>query len=868
MKKINLIRRFSFLSLISMLVFGYAFGTLLGNAMEKSMFNKSVVETADIVLANVVKHFKPKHLRDPKTGRKYEKFQHKMDHLSLGKDIVKATIWNQDRIVVWDQNEEKVNKGPQSQEISEDLAEAFHGGVFAEVHSSRELLQNSHMDIKSKQLLELYVPIKYKPDGPVVNVFEVHQDFDPLYAAIAHHKHTIWLWTIAGFSSFYFVLFWGFWDASSRINRQARENEQLQEQVMQSQKMESVGRLAGGVAHDFNNILSVIIGFSEMTLKELPEGTTVKDNIQTIHGAGERAAALTRQLLAFSRKQVLEVQATKIHSVIGNMMKMLKRLVPANVTFEFNSQLQDQMILADTAQLEQILLNLVVNARDAMPGGGSLTIKTEEERIDKKSAMGNENIEPGLYILLSVTDTGTGMKQEVIEKIFEPFFTTKGVGKGTGMGLSTVFGVVKQHKGHIVVNSELNKGTSFIIYFPVAEGVTEAAVVDTPERELTGNETILLVDDESMILKVFGNMLKSMGYHILEAKSGEEALQVSQDFKEKIDLLLTDVVMPGMNGRELADTLKAERHEIKVIFMSGYTDDVLAHHGVLEEGMVLLQKPLTENVLANKIRDILDVDQESNPVNPEPEDIGELCILLVDDNNDIRMLVKSYLKDSLCKIDTAENGEIAFDTFKSGTYDLVLMDMQMPVMDGVTAVKEMRKWEEEKQREKTMIIALTGNSSQEDIDRCVSAGYNSHLSKPIKKDQLVTTIHKYAPTVPQNNKGDENKCEEASSINNNDHVEKFQARIDQDLKDLVPGYIDCRRDDVKNLQGALEKGDFETIQSLGHSMKGSGGGYGFQDITDIGRNIESAAKEQNHEEAKDWVNKLSDYIDNVEIVYE
>jgi CheY-like chemotaxis protein len=425
------------------------------------------------------------------------------------------------------------------------------------------------------------------------------------------------------------------------------------------------------------------------------------------------------------------------------------------------------------------------------------------------------------------------------------------------MGLATVYGIVKQHKGHIDVQSEPGKGTTFSIYLPAAEGEIEVRAEEKPERILTGNETILVVDDEPLLRDIIVEMLNPLGYKVLKASHGEEALLVSSKFSGKIDLLLTDVIMPGMNGKELADALVHIRPETKVIFISGYTDDAIAHHGVLEEGIVLLQKPVTEKMLASKIREVLDRDNHSLACCPEHESLDGLHILLADDNEDIRKLIASYLKGHECHLDTAENGKIAVDKYKVGTYDYVLMDMQMPVMDGLTAVREIRKWEKEHDRMPTTIIALTGNASQEDIDRCMEAGYTSHLAKPIKKEQLMKAICSYTSSK-QDHTGEAGKEVRG----------KVVAYVDSDLKDLIPEYLEERQDDIKKIQSAMNAEDYETVRIMGHTLKGSGGGYGFEQITEIGVHLEEAAKQENPEGIKKMIQELTDYIDNVDVVFE
>ncbi len=388
-----------------------------------------------------------------------------------------------------------------------------------------------------------------------------------------------------------------------------QEKQSLQSKLVQSQKMESIGKLAGGVAHDFNNLLSSIIGYGELALMKTPDDYLVKEYIELILEAGEKAAALTRQLLAFSRKQVLEMKVVSINTVIENMLNMLGRIIGEDIALELNVKTPGKRILGDSGQLEQVLMNLVINARDAMPDGGRLTIETTDAEVDEKSAKDHEGVKDGHYVVLTVSDTGVGISKKVQKRIFEPFFTTKGLGKGTGLGLSTVYGIVKQHGGQIFVYSKPNKGTTFKIYLPVttAQPEDETAPEKEPDMRL-GTETILVVDDEPSICSLVMETLKPLGYKIIEASSAEEALQLGESAETRIDLLLSDMVMPGMNGGELADILLAKHPEMKVILMSGYTDNSLIKRSVLRSKVLFLQKPLSPANLMGKLREALDGD--------------------------------------------------------------------------------------------------------------------------------------------------------------------------------------------------------------------------------------------------------------------
>jgi two-component system cell cycle sensor histidine kinase/response regulator CckA len=386
------------------------------------------------------------------------------------------------------------------------------------------------------------------------------------------------------------------------------ERKQLESQLRQSQKIEAVGQLAGGIAHDFNNLLTAIMGYSELLLEDLGAQDPRRQDLEEIRKATRRAAALTQQLLAFSRKQVLQPQVLDLNQVVANAEKLLQRLIGEHIAVRTRLDPALGATKADPAQLEQVIVNLTVNARDAMPHGGQLLIETTNVDVDAAYAATRAAVTPGPYVVLAVSDTGVGMDQATQAKLFEPFFTTKGPGKGTGLGLSTVYGIVKQSGGFIWVYSELSKGSTFKIYLPrVAAAAQRIEPSALPAAVPRGTETVLLVEDEPALRAVARRTLERQGYVVLEAPNGEAGLAVAAAHTGPLELLVTDVVMPGISGRELATRLVAARPTVRVLFTSGYTDDAIVHHGVLEAGIQFLQKPFTPSGLARKVREVLDV---------------------------------------------------------------------------------------------------------------------------------------------------------------------------------------------------------------------------------------------------------------------
>jgi CheY-like chemotaxis protein len=371
--------------------------------------------------------------------------------------------------------------------------------------------------------------------------------------------------------------------------------------------MEAVGRLAGGVAHDFNNLLTVINGYSDLLIGGLRAGDPLRQSLEQIHKAGERAASLTRQLLAFSRKQVLVLEVLDVNVLLAEMEKMLSRLISEDIELRFAAEPALWQVKVDPGQIEQVIMNLVVNARDAMPEGGKLTIETANVRLDETYTSTHPDIQPGEYVLMAVSDTGCGMDEATKARIFEPFFTTKSPEKGTGLGLATVYGIIKQSGGRIDVYIEPGVGTTFKVYLPRAP---EEALASRPSAVRPalrrGTETVLLVEDEDGVRKLAQRILQMHGYKVLEACNGGEAFLLCREYCDPINILVTDVVMPKMSGRQLAEQLAPLRPDMKVLYLSGYTGDAIVHHGVLDPHTPFLQKPFRPDDLARKVRETLD----------------------------------------------------------------------------------------------------------------------------------------------------------------------------------------------------------------------------------------------------------------------
>jgi PAS domain S-box-containing protein len=504
------------------------------------------------------------------------------------------------------------------------------------------------------------------------------------------------------------------------------ERKALEGGLLQAQKMESVGRLAGGVAHDFNNLLTVINGYSRLLLGKLPPDFSLRPELEEIYKAGERAAALTRQLLAFSRRQILQPRMLVIDRVIEGMLPMLVRLLGEDVEVCPRLRAEAARVSADPNRLEQAVMNLAVNARDAMPGGGKLTIETDVVEWDKSQAELHPGMHAGRYVMLAVSDTGEGMNEEALRHIFEPFFTTKEFGQGTGLGLSMVHGTVEQSGGCIAVENEPGRGATFKIYLPIVEDAEAKFAKTAAVTALEGTETVLVVEDQPEVLEYTVAVLRTYGYQVIQAKEASEALLVCQQGRERIDLVLTDVVMPKMSGQELAARLRKLRPGMKVLFMSGYAADVIARHGILEKGGALIEKPFQPEQLAVRIREVL------RGAVAERE-----TVLLAEDSAPVREILAEILREAGYRVVEACDGLQAVECLRAGPVQLALLDANMPGQGGLDAAREMRR---QRPEIKTVLMsaAFIGTSGLD----LAALGVDGVLPKPATPELLLDTVRR------------------------------------------------------------------------------------------------------------------------------
>ncbi|MDH4225948.1 MAG: response regulator, partial [Deltaproteobacteria bacterium] len=524
--------------------------------------------------------------------------------------------------------------------------------------------------------------------------------------------------------------------------RKAAESEKkaMEEQVRQAQKMDSIGRLAGGIAHDFNNLLTVIQGRNQMVLSELPKGDPLRLDLEEVAEASLKAESLIGHLLTFSRQKIIKPQVLGLNEVIGQAGRMIQRLIGENLELSTFLTPDLEQIKMDQTQLEQVLVNLAVNSRDAMPGGGKLVIETSMADLDEDDWPFFPELSADCsYLLLTVSDNGHGIPPEIIGNIFEPFFSTKEPGKGTGLGLSTVYGIVKQSGGIIRVDSELGRGTTFKIFLPVfvdrTHQVESSVAVPEAPREInphrydsSTHETVLVVEDEEAVGNLVQRILETHGYTTLRAKNGKEAITLSHQTDRHIDLLLTDMVMPMMSGKELAFKMAGERPDMKIMFMSGYTDPSIVGLDGLKEDAVFMQKPFTSDLLLSRMREVL------GPKGEEPAGVKK--ILVIDDDEAIRGLIKRYLDGRGFELFEASNGVEGLAMADSIPFDMVISDIVMPEKEGLETCMELRR-----KFPGIKIVAMSGaNAGKDYLTMAGKLAADKILSKPFDQRILLDII--------------------------------------------------------------------------------------------------------------------------------
>jgi signal transduction histidine kinase/DNA-binding response OmpR family regulator len=508
--------------------------------------------------------------------------------------------------------------------------------------------------------------------------------------------------------------------------RLAEEKSRLEDQLRQAQKVEAIGRLAGGVAHDFNNLTAIVLGYGEMLLGRLGPEDPSRQWVEQIVAAGQRSAALTRQLLAFSRRQVLLPEVLDINALLSNLEKMLGRLIGEDIELEFCLAQGLGRITADPGQIEQVVTNLVVNARDAMPGGGRLTVATAAIELDETFAPEDERIVPGRYVLLTLSDTGCGMDAAAMARIFEPFYTTKERGKGTGLGLATVHGIVKQSGGYIRAHSQPGKGATFTIYLPWTDAQPKSRTAEA-ELQRGGGELILLVEDEASLRELVATLLTRLGYRVSAAASGQEALALVQGRSLEPALLLTDVIMPGMNGAQLAQCLRRSYPALRVLYMSGYPDEAISRHGVLAPATPFIAKPFTEAALALKVRETL---KSGSPVRRPG-----LRILMIDDDEQYRELVGIFCARRGHVFEQADCAAAALALLARSPCDVLLVDLNIPGTSGEQVLRQIRA-----AGHAAPAIVLTGDVAGADLDALRKLGMALALEKSSDARPLLLAI--------------------------------------------------------------------------------------------------------------------------------
>lgn len=602
--RLSLLTQFTLLGILLTAIIAAGVGALLSRQIEQRTLDQASWNGYEQAQVLVEPLLLPADFNGSLSPERYQQLDRALRPLLSRHQIVRVKLWDQHHKLLY--HSDLPQLVGQTFSTDEDLDEALAGRVVSDISRLDKPEQAQERGAYS-ELLEVHAPVRLAGSDQVMGAYEFYSDPAPLWQQISDAQHSVWGAVAAGFGVLFIGLFGFVRRASRRLEAAMVARERLEEQLRQAQKMEAVGRLAGGIAHDFNNLLTVITGYSELILTRPHDTSLLSARVAAIQAAGEKAATLTQQLLAFSRRQVRQPRVLNLNAVVTGMGDMLKRLIGEDI--DLVSQLDPALtpVEADPSQLEQVLLNLVVNARDAMPQGGRLTLGTANVLLDDAYAQTQIGVKPGRYVLLAASDTGGGMDSETRLHVFEPFFTTKEPGKGTGLGLSTVYGIVKQGGGHVTVDSAPGRGTTFFVYLPSVDvPIALPAPATEPHQTPLGRETVLLVEDEDGVRALARSILQLSGCRVIEAAGAVEALAQAAGYDGPIDLLLTDVVMPEISGRQLAERLVAERPTLKVLYMSGYTDEAMDQHGVLGSGVAFIQKPFTMSALSQKLREVVD----------------------------------------------------------------------------------------------------------------------------------------------------------------------------------------------------------------------------------------------------------------------
>ena len=616
--KENLLVQFSAASFLVMVLIEVALAAVLSNAIRSDAVEDLVDEAIGATTDRLLTVIDSEDLETPMTGVRYDEFHDFVQEYIVSGRTARIKVWSKDGTVIYSSDPAGVGKRFPTKE---NLLVALSGQISTEMKIADD--SDNEPEEFLGTLMEVYTPIVFEGSDEPQGAFEIYQYYQPTVERIESLRRWVILSIGLGFLVLYGSLVSIVWRGWRTINRQQNrletaneqltqemsERKQLQQQLIQSQKMEAVGQLAGGIAHDFNNLLTPILSYAQLVNAKLTEGNPLRSHLREIARAAERAAGLTRQLLVFSHHQVVQTAIIELNEIIEDTEKMLRRLIGENIELVTSLDRDLWVIEADPGQIEQVVMNLTVNARDAMPKDGKITIATSNVTLRPGDDRVSPDLAPGNYVLLTLSDTGEGMTDDVKTHIFEPFFTTKGVGKGTGLGLSTCFGIIRLCGGSITVESEPKRGTTFSVYLPKTSLKEAKSDDDGVDDDLPrGRETILLVEDEPSVREVAGHVLRDLGYTVLEAENGVEALGPLNSLGDcKVGLLLTDLVMPLMGGREFAEKFTARYPEAKVLYTSGYNDDLSsADEGSNLPEESLIHKPFTPASLARKVREVLD----------------------------------------------------------------------------------------------------------------------------------------------------------------------------------------------------------------------------------------------------------------------